>query len=109
MSDASWWKSAVIYEIYPRSFQDTDANGVGDLRGAWDSRVAAQNRITRTCALSFVVVFAMGFTPSASSYRGLARRLVAVLWRIGFRARREANARLRISAAMSPELRTSWA
>jgi len=33
MSDASWWKSAVIYEIYPRSFQDTDANGVGDLRG----------------------------------------------------------------------------
>jgi alpha-glucosidase len=33
MLDALWWKSAVIYEIYPRSFQDTDANGVGDLRG----------------------------------------------------------------------------
>jgi alpha-glucosidase len=33
MSDMPWWKSAVIYEIYPRSFQDSDANGVGDLRG----------------------------------------------------------------------------
>jgi alpha-glucosidase len=33
MSDVPWWKSAVIYEIYPRSFQDTDGDGVGDLRG----------------------------------------------------------------------------
>ena len=28
-----WWRGAVIYQIYPRSFQDTDANGVGDLPG----------------------------------------------------------------------------
>lgn len=30
---APWWKSGVIYQIYPRSFQDSDANGVGDLAG----------------------------------------------------------------------------
>lgn len=28
-----WWKTAVIYEIYPRSFQDTNGDGVGDLKG----------------------------------------------------------------------------
>ncbi|MEJ8563151.1 alpha glucosidase [Yoonia sp. GPGPB17] len=28
-----WWRSAVIYQVYPRSYQDTTGNGVGDLAG----------------------------------------------------------------------------
>ena len=32
-TDATWWKHAVVYEIYPRSFQDSNGDGVGDLNG----------------------------------------------------------------------------
>jgi alpha-glucosidase len=31
--DANWWRHAVIYEIYPRSFGDTNGDGIGDLNG----------------------------------------------------------------------------
>src|SRR5438270_10873249 len=31
--DNTWWKHAVIYEIYPRSFQDSNGDGIGDLNG----------------------------------------------------------------------------
>ena len=33
MLKKDWWKSAVIYQIYPRSFQDTNGDGFGDFKG----------------------------------------------------------------------------
>jgi len=33
VAGADWWRGAVIYEIYPRSYQDTNGDGIGDLAG----------------------------------------------------------------------------
>ncbi|TPW31269.1 beta-galactosidase BglA [Pararhizobium mangrovi] len=33
VDNADWWRGAVIYQIYPRSFQDTTGDGIGDLAG----------------------------------------------------------------------------
>ena len=31
LSEPDWWRNAVIYQVYPRSFADSNADGIGDL------------------------------------------------------------------------------
>ena len=33
MSELKWWQKSIVYQIYPKSFQDTTGTGVGDLPG----------------------------------------------------------------------------
>ena len=69
-SKHGWWKSAVFYQIYPKSFQDTNADGIGDLRGIisrldylaglgidgiWMSIIVAEAMAVALCAFFLVL------------------------------------------------------
>ncbi|RCV51159.1 glycoside hydrolase family 13 protein [Marinitenerispora sediminis] len=56
MSD-TWWRDAVIYQIYPRSFADTDGDGVGNIAGV-------TRRIDHLAALGVDAVWLSPFYPS---------------------------------------------
>jgi len=52
-----WWRGAVIYQIYPRSYQDSNADGIGDLRGI-------TQRLAHIAALGADAVWLSPFYPS---------------------------------------------
>src|SRR3954447_6358662 len=55
---ASWWRQAVVYQIYPRSFADSDGDGLGDLNGI-------TSRIGYLTDLGVDAVWLSPFYPSA--------------------------------------------
>lgn len=58
MQDPDWWRQAAVYQIYPRSFADSDADGIGDLRGI-------TSRIPYLQELGVDAVWLSPFYPSA--------------------------------------------
>ena len=56
-STLHWWQSAVVYQVYPRSFQDTGGNGVGDLLGVIE-------RLDHLVALGVDALWISPFYPS---------------------------------------------
>ncbi|MEU5546459.1 glycoside hydrolase family 13 protein [Streptomyces sioyaensis] len=57
-TDATWWRQAVVYQIYPRSFADSNGDGVGDLNGI-------TSRADYLQALGVDAVWLSPFYPSA--------------------------------------------
>lgn len=57
-ASAPWWRQAVVYQIYPRSFADVDGDGLGDLRGIL-------SRVDYLAALGIDAVWLSPFYPSA--------------------------------------------
>lgn len=55
---AEWWRQAVVYQIYPRSFADSNGDGIGDLRGIL-------SRIDYLAGLGIDAVWLSPFYPSA--------------------------------------------
>ncbi|MFE5211244.1 glycoside hydrolase family 13 protein [Streptomyces sp. NPDC056600] len=55
--DPNWWRQAVIYQVYPRSFADADGDGLGDLRGV-------TRRLAHLATLGVDAVWLSPFYPS---------------------------------------------
>jgi oligo-1,6-glucosidase len=58
-----WWKSAVVYQIYPRSFADANGDGIGDLQGIID-------RLDHVAGLGVDVVWLSPIYPSPQADNG---------------------------------------
>src|ERR1700689_3213372 len=57
-ADEQWWRQAVVYQIYPRSFADANGDGLGDLKGI-------ASRVGYLAALGIDAVWLSPFYPSA--------------------------------------------
>ncbi|KOG30731.1 glycoside hydrolase family 13 protein [Streptomyces resistomycificus] len=55
--DPNWWRQAVVYQVYPRSFADADGDGLGDLRGV-------TRRLNHLAALGVDALWLSPFYPS---------------------------------------------
>jgi alpha-glucosidase len=57
MAHATWWQQGIVYQIYPRSFQDSNGDGIGDLEGI-------RRRLDYLCELGVDAIWISPIYPS---------------------------------------------
>ena len=70
-----WWKQAVVYQIYPRSFKDVNGDGLGDIAGVTEKMDYLKNSRRRDLALPVLPLGSGGRGYDVIDYRNVDPRL----------------------------------
>jgi len=55
LADREWWETTLIYQIWPRGFQDSDGDGEGDLKGRSHKFIVVTNKKLKECSFQLFI------------------------------------------------------